>query len=450
MQRKDEILAKKAKLAELRRQREEREQRQKEHGRRESTFKGDESSDLKVPTPRRSTDRRDLDDLIENLVGDRPGSRGTGTASPAGRKTRPSSTLSGVQVGAETYGQSDTTSTGPYKTASTQTAVQEDETPRSNDQRADVVKPAKPQTYEKFTQTSEEWTGSPTDESDGSISDREKSTSPSGSRRAIQRKSKRQRETEAELRENLRREIEEELQAAKNLTLNGTAPSTVSNFPVRGLSNDELNALAASEDFMDFVDRSSKVIEKALDQDYDIMADYALDGVDIGSDEDEGYANGRGRKGRRVRQVAQFYEERFCGKRMISDLCFSPKVKMDPLFRRTPLTSKSILSCYWLPIPRTRLRHRIRAVSSISGTCISILVLSTPSTAPPTSSLQSSLPTTPLSLSAALTRAKSCSGIPALALLSQLPKPPLLERLPAAIPILSIPSHWLAPRTQTT
>ena len=36
MQRKDEILAKKAKLAELRRQREEREQRQKESGKRDS------------------------------------------------------------------------------------------------------------------------------------------------------------------------------------------------------------------------------------------------------------------------------------------------------------------------------------------------------------------------------------------------------------------------------
>lgn len=36
MQRKDEILAKKAKLAELRRQREEREQRQKESGKRET------------------------------------------------------------------------------------------------------------------------------------------------------------------------------------------------------------------------------------------------------------------------------------------------------------------------------------------------------------------------------------------------------------------------------
>ena len=38
MQRRDEILAKKAKLAELRKQREEREQRQKESGKRESVI----------------------------------------------------------------------------------------------------------------------------------------------------------------------------------------------------------------------------------------------------------------------------------------------------------------------------------------------------------------------------------------------------------------------------
>ena len=44
MQRKDEILAKKAKLLELRRQREEREQRQKDSGKREATAR--ESSEV--------------------------------------------------------------------------------------------------------------------------------------------------------------------------------------------------------------------------------------------------------------------------------------------------------------------------------------------------------------------------------------------------------------------
>lgn len=46
MQRKDEILAKKAKLAELRRQREEREQRQKELAKRDSTS---ETPDVHLP-----------------------------------------------------------------------------------------------------------------------------------------------------------------------------------------------------------------------------------------------------------------------------------------------------------------------------------------------------------------------------------------------------------------
>lgn len=47
MQRRDEILAKKAKLAELRRQREEREQRQKDSGKREPI--AGESSEVPCP-----------------------------------------------------------------------------------------------------------------------------------------------------------------------------------------------------------------------------------------------------------------------------------------------------------------------------------------------------------------------------------------------------------------
>lgn len=126
MQRKEEILAKKAKLAELRRQREEREQRQKQ-GRRESLL--DDGSTLRSPTPQRSTDRQDLDSFIDNLVGERGVSRGpgSGTASPAGKKSRPSSTLGSVQVGTETYEQAQGTN-GPatYVTSSTQTDTSED------------------------------------------------------------------------------------------------------------------------------------------------------------------------------------------------------------------------------------------------------------------------------------------------------------------------------------
>ncbi|KAL8770562.1 MAG: hypothetical protein Q9194_005146 [Teloschistes cf. exilis] len=91
MQRKDEILAKKAKLAELRRQREERERKQKELS---QPDRNTESTGEVVSTlPTRTRDRQDLDSFIDNLVGDRRSSlvAQTGTSSPATRRSRPTS-----------------------------------------------------------------------------------------------------------------------------------------------------------------------------------------------------------------------------------------------------------------------------------------------------------------------------------------------------------------------
>lgn len=118
------------------------------------------------------------------------------------------------------------------------------------------------------------------------------------------------------------------MKAVKDLSFDRPVPTGPSNFPARGLTDEEVNAVTSSEEFLDFVERSSKVIEKALDQDYDVLADYALDGADeIDEDEDEGYGSSVGKKGRRIKQVAQFYDERWSKKRMISDMCFSPKVR---------------------------------------------------------------------------------------------------------------------------
>ena len=161
----------------------------------------------------------------------------------------------------------------------------------------------------------------------GGLSDSERDQSPTPRSPRSKRLSRREREREEELRQNLRREIEEELKAVRDLSVDGTIPTGPSNFPARALTDEEANAVTASEDFLDFVERSSKVIEKALDQDYDVLADYALDGaVGIDEDEDEGYGSSTGKKGRRIKQVAQFYDERWSKKRMISDMCFSPKV----------------------------------------------------------------------------------------------------------------------------
>lgn len=325
MQRKDEILAKKAKLAELRRQREEREQRQKE-GRRESLL--DDGSGVKVPTPRRSTDRQELDSFIETLVGERPGSRGpgTGTASPA-RRSRPSSTLSAVQVGSETYEQSQTNVTASrYTTSSTQTA---DAGSSILEQTRPAI-PSKPppETYSKGIQTAEPWSPRKERRPSDAGSDSGPEVSPSRSPRASRKLTRRQRERETELRENLRKEIEEELLAARDLTLDGRISSAPSKFPARPLTDEELNAVTSSDDFLDFVDRSSKVIERTLDQDYDVLADYALEGSHgLDDDDDEDYGGTRSKSRRRIKQVAQFWDDRWSKNRMTSDIGFSPKVK---------------------------------------------------------------------------------------------------------------------------
>jgi dynein intermediate chain len=173
-------------------------------------------------------------------------------------------------------------------------------------------------------QTSEEWSGSsrPRGDSESSL---DGPTSP-----GKKRLSRRERDREEELRQNLRREIEEELKAAQEFVTDGSSKpineeTSNENFPARALTHEELDAVTSSEDFMDFVERSSKVIERALDQEYDILADYALNGMNDMDDEDDEFGNTRGKGRRRIREVAQFYDERWSKKRMISAINFSPK-----------------------------------------------------------------------------------------------------------------------------
>lgn len=179
--------------------------------------------------------------------------------------------------------------------------------------------------YSKAVQTTEEWstqTSRPKafDESDEEEGDITVSATPN------KRLSRRERDRVEELRDNIRKEIEEELKATRDLMVDGPPKAsqngTTANFPARNLTSEELNAVTSSEEFMDFVERSSKVIERALDQEYDILADYALSG-DTGIEDDEEFTSGKGR--RKVKEIAQFYDERWSKKRMVSDINFSPK-----------------------------------------------------------------------------------------------------------------------------
>lgn len=134
--------------------------------------------------------------------------------------------------------------------------------------------------------------------------------------------SRKERERDEEIRNKLRKEIEDEIQATKKIAEETFGDQAQLRYPLRTLNEDELQAVTSSDDFFDFVERSAKVIERALDEEYDVLADYELGGVDGDMEEDDDY----GKKRRGIKEVCQFWDERWSKKRMISDLSFSPKV----------------------------------------------------------------------------------------------------------------------------
>jgi dynein intermediate chain, cytosolic len=257
-------------------------------------------------------------------VGDsRPGSAGPRDASsPAQRDSRPTSIVSASQLSGD---QSDAQSPGHDRPAPVATLQTLSLAPLATIYDFPASPKAEVITYSKAVQTSEDYSPQRTRSPGPSDSGEDRSSSPSTSPQR-KRRSRREKEREEELRQNLRKEIEDELAAIRNHEVTGTDANGKVNFPVRSITNEELKAVESSEEFRGFVDRSTKVIERALDQEYDILADYALDGLVAVDDDDMGGAAGR--KGRRVKEVAQFWDERWSKKRMISDLDFSPKVEL--------------------------------------------------------------------------------------------------------------------------
>lgn len=232
-------------------------------------------------------------------------------------RSRPSSTIGSSKLGFE-YADGETgasTDTPQYQAASTSTQTLSSAPVTTIYEVAPSRKIDVP-TYNKAIQTSEPWPPHRRDRSNDRFPDSD-SDQIVRSPRASKRLSRREREKEEELRQKLRREIEEELKAVKDPGLENPATAAEPNFPARALSEEELKAVTSSDDFLDFVERSTKVIERALDEDYDLLANYAIDGLeDVGNDDDVG-----------IREIIQFYDQRWSKKRMISDLGFSPKVR---------------------------------------------------------------------------------------------------------------------------
>ncbi|CAK3960003.1 Cytoplasmic dynein 1 intermediate chain 1 [Lecanosticta acicola] len=297
--RKEEILAKKAKLAELKKQRE---LRQKEFTTNRQSL---DVSELAAPSPLRgsSARREDIESLISSLV-DRPSSASATPGTPTSKK------------GTSAHEQfSDDASSPPATYRDTGTDTQTlSFTGLTTVYEIPVESKPEVISYSKGVQTSEPW--QQLDDSGESSGADGVSRSPSRRRRKL---SQREKELEEEeIRQRLRQEIEEELKA---LQLEDKVEPEKERFPARALAPDELNAVTSSKDFLDFVERSSKVIERALDEEYDVLADYALDSREV--EDDDEYV---GRRGRRVKEVAQFDLNDVMGsKRMISDIDFSPK-----------------------------------------------------------------------------------------------------------------------------
>ncbi|KAI9798881.1 MAG: hypothetical protein M1833_004384 [Piccolia ochrophora] len=324
--RRDEILAKKAKLAELKRQRE---QRQKEFSTARQSI-GD-ASEVVSPTPGRADHRRDLDAIISSLVGDsRPSSAGPGSGSAtAARGSRPSSVLSAEGLSGDNSDAVGPTGVphplqSPLSHVSTQTLST---APLSTVYSFAPTPVTETLTYSKGVQTSEPWSPQRDRSTDEPFnSDDDRLSSPSRTKKSSKRLSRRERERDEEIRENIRREIEDELKAVRDV---GGDDSNLQytqsqKFPARTLTNEELGAVTSSADFLDFIEKSSKVIERALDEEYDVLADYSLGGINGVDEEDEEYGT-RGKGKRPLKEVTQFWDERWSKKRMISSLHFSPK-----------------------------------------------------------------------------------------------------------------------------
>lgn len=282
--------------------------------------------------PGRADNRRELDSLISSLVGEsRPGSTGPGGAgSPARRGSRPNSVLSAGEFSNEASDPASPANAGSNQAPQAQSASSQT---LSTIPLATVYEfPPSPVkevfSYSKGVQTADDWVPPRTRHREISDSETQadESTNPSTPNKRL---SRREKDREEELRQNLRKEIEDELKAARDLAIDGSESTTQVasgiNFPVRALTSEELAAVTSSNDFMDFVERSSKVIERALDQEYDILADYGLSDLRGLDDEDDELGNTRGKGRRKIREVAQFYDERWSKKRMISSINFSPK-----------------------------------------------------------------------------------------------------------------------------
>jgi dynein intermediate chain len=110
----------------------------------------------------------------------------------------------------------------------------------------------------------------------------------------------------------LDQEIEQEI---KGVFINNLALSK-SNNGFEEMTEEERGVILTAPEFLDFVEHSTKIIQRALNDNYDYVRDYTL-GAESGVDDSEG---------KRVKRVCAFFDERYGKNRSITDVDWSPKV----------------------------------------------------------------------------------------------------------------------------
>ncbi|KAK4513545.1 uncharacterized protein ATC70_005547 [Mucor velutinosus] len=84
---------------------------------------------------------------------------------------------------------------------------------------------------------------------------------------------------------------------------------------IRELTEEESKIIQKSQEFAEFVDVSTKLVERALNEKYDFMKDYTL-GIDVENDENSG---------KHVKFVCEFWDEKWCKNRSVTDVNWSLK-----------------------------------------------------------------------------------------------------------------------------
>ena len=115
------------------------------------------------------------------------------------------------------------------------------------------------------------------------------------------------------------------------------------------MTEDERGIILTAPEFADFVESSTKIIQRALNDNYDYFRDYTL-GAESGVDDSEG---------KRVKRVCAFFDERYGKNRSITAVDWSPKVCVLYVPLRDCGQNRSVV-CRCFSILRSAARHTTR------------------------------------------------------------------------------------------